>query len=179
MHVVTLARNGKLSVAAGDISARRFLGQLRLPLALDPECTLRSFFLFLEEYPDAAAMDDFLPSALAHFRTCAKTGCLLPGAEYLVLEKTVEMVGFPGKPRLEIYSSLRGVSNGQAGELSTNHLELLLDMPLRLGRLKHIVFGDRVDVLEFGAVFNLFEFIDGISWELGFHGTPMACQLRS
>ena len=41
-------------------------------------------------------------------------------------------------------------------------LENLLDMPLKLGRLRHIVFGDKVDTLEFETVYSLFEFIDGV-----------------
>jgi hypothetical protein len=35
-----------------------------------------------------------------------------------------------------------------------------------------------MDVFEFETVFTLFEFIDGIAWELSFHGTPDACDLR-
>ena len=50
-------------------------------------------------------------------------------------------------------------------------------MPLKLGMLKHIIFGDKVDVFEFDTVFSLFEFIDGIVWELSFHGTPKECAL--
>ena len=52
-----------------------------------------------------------------------------------------------------------------------------MDMPLKLGVLKHIVFGDKVDVFEFETVFNLFEFIEGIIWELSFQGTPKECTL--
>ena len=62
--------------------------------------------------------------------------------------------------------------------ISAEMLENILDMPLKLGKLKHIVFGDKVDILEFDTVFNLFEFIDGIMWELGFQGTLTACELR-
>jgi hypothetical protein len=51
-------------------------------------------------------------------------------------------------------------------------------MPLRLGKLKHVVFGDKIDVFEFETVFSLFEFIDGVAWELSFHGAPEACELR-
>ena len=51
-------------------------------------------------------------------------------------------------------------------------------MSLKLGRLKHVVFGDKVDIFEFDTVFTLFEFIDGITWELSFHVTPEQCELR-
>jgi hypothetical protein len=57
-------------------------------------------------------------------------------------------------------------------------LENLLDLPVKLGRLKHVIFGDRVDIFEFDTVYTLFEFIDGIAWELSFHGTPKQCEIR-
>ena len=50
--------------------------------------------------------------------------------------------------------------------------------PVRLGSLRHVVFGDSVDVFEFDTVFTLFEFIDGIAWELSFQNTPITCELR-
>jgi hypothetical protein len=88
------------------------------------------------------------------------------------------MIGFPGEPRLEIYHSLRGVYGTEVGEIKSSRLERLLDLPLRLGKLKHVVFGDRMEDFEFETVFILFEFVDGIAWELSFHGTPDACDLR-
>ena len=62
-------------------------------------------------------------------------------------------------------------------ELKSFHLESILDMPLKLGVLKHIVFGDKVDVFEFDTVFNLFEYIGGIIWELSFQGAPKECAI--
>jgi hypothetical protein len=108
----------------------------------------------------------------------AEEGCRTHAFDRLEFGKTVEMIGFPGKPRLEIYHSLYGAVGTEKVEIRQIPLEELLDMPLGLGRLKHIVFGDRVDVLEFDTVFTLFEFIEGIVWELGFQGTLMACELR-
>mgnify|MGYP001070394922 CR=1 FL=1 len=57
-------------------------------------------------------------------------------------------------------------------------LPCLLDMPLRLGKLRHVIFGDRVDLFEFDTVFNLFELIDGIAWELSFQNLPQTCDIR-
>ena len=37
---------------------------------------------------------------------------------------------------------------------------------------------DRVDIFEFDTVYTLFELIDGIAWELSFHGTPKQCEIR-
>ena len=87
------------------------------------------------------------------------------------------MIGFPGKPRLEVYISFHGVSGTDTREIKSIQWEHLLDMPVKLGRLKHIVFGDKVDIFQFDTVYTLFEFIDGIGWELGFHATPMQCDL--
>jgi hypothetical protein len=87
------------------------------------------------------------------------------------------MIGFPGEPRLEIYNTLCGVRGEKTREIKSLHLESLLDMPLKLGVLKHVVFGDKVDVLEFDTVFSLFEFIEGIIWELSFQGTPKECAI--
>jgi hypothetical protein len=55
---------------------------------------------------------------------------------------------------------------------------MLLDTKVRLGKLRHVIFGDQVDVFEFDTVFTFFELIEGIGWELGFHGTPRECQIR-
>jgi len=87
------------------------------------------------------------------------------------------MIGAPDK-RLEIYNALSGIHASEASEIKSMQLDSLLDLPLRLGRLKHIVFGDRVDIFEFDTVYTLFELIDGIGWELSFHATPEQCELR-
>jgi hypothetical protein len=88
------------------------------------------------------------------------------------------MIGFPGQPRLEIYVTLYGLAGDEPLELKTFQVESLLDIPMRLGGLKHIVFGDTVNVFRFQTVLCLFEFIEGIAWQLSFHGTPRECALR-
>jgi hypothetical protein len=88
------------------------------------------------------------------------------------------MIGFPGQPRLEIYNSFHGVRGDETCEIRSLQIDSLLDMPIKLGRLKHIVFGDKVDIFEFDTVFTLFEFIEGIAWELSFHVAPTECALR-
>ena len=70
------------------------------------------------------------------------------------------------------------MNGGETFEIKSIQLPNLLDLPLKLGKLKHIVFGDRVDIFEFDTVFTLFEFIDGVAWELSFHGTPDQCAIR-
>ena len=91
--------------------------------------------------------------------------------------KTVEMIGFPEK-RLEIYNTFSGVYENEAYEIRSLQLDNLLDLPVKLGPLKHVIFGDPVELFEFDTVFTLFEFIDGIAWELSFHVIPTQCEIR-
>jgi hypothetical protein len=140
--------------------------------------TLRSFFRMIERYPVLAKLNAFLPECVELYRACPGDECLAPGVGRLELYKTVEMVGFPGEPRLEIYQTLCGVDGKGPCEIKAFPLENLLDMPMHIGKLKHVVFGDKVDVLEFDTIFNLFEFIQGIVWQLSFHRSPKECALR-
>ena len=178
MNQVTLKADGTL-VEGGKTAEADPLLYLGCQVVLEEGCTLRSVFRMLERYSAYQKLNAFWPSYLAQFRNSPDSGCLYDGFKFLEFAKNVEMIGFPGKPRVEIYNSFYGVADGgEAVMLRSVPLENLLDIPVKLGRLKHIVFGDRVDVLAFDTVFNLFELIDGILWELGFQGTLMACELR-
>lgn len=178
MNHVTLRDDGILAEGGRTAEADPLM-YLGYQVVLDEGCTLRSVFRMLERYAVFQKLNAFLTSCLGQYRNSPERGCVSDAFGHLEFAKNVEMIGFPGKPRVEIYNSLYGVAGGgEAVSLRTVPLENLLDMPLRLGRLKHIVFGDRVDVLVFDTVFNLFELIDGILWELGFQGTLMACELR-
>jgi hypothetical protein len=151
---------------------------LSFKVELAEDFTLRSFFRMITRYPLLVKLNAFFPSYLEQYRACPEGNCVGAGFDFLEFGKTVEMIGFPGEPRLEIYHSLRGVYGTEVGEIKSSRLERLLDLPLRLGKLKHVVFGDRMEDFEFETVFILFEFVDGIAWELSFHGTPDACDLR-
>lgn len=131
----------------------------------------------IEGHPVLNRLNPFFPEYLGQYRACPSSGCVSPGWSTLELFKTVEMIGYPGKPRLEIYTSFHGTPADKGTELKSVRMEHLLDMPVRLGSLKHLVFGDSVDVFEFETVYTLFEFIDGIGWELGFHGTSAQCDI--
>jgi hypothetical protein len=175
MNRVTLTSDGTLQEAGAPVSDKplRLLGH-GLELS---SVSLRSLFRMLEKYPVLTELNDFYPAYLDQYRKSPEDRCRYDEFEALVFGKTVEMIGFPGKPRMEIYNALRGVRAETYTEIRNLSLELLLDMPLTLGRLKHVVFGDRVDVLEFETVYTLFEFIDGILWDLGFQGT-LVCEIR-
>lgn len=154
------------------------LSCLARQVELAPGYTLRSFFKMLEIYDALVHLNDFFPDMLEQFRRGPDDGCRVGGIDWLVLEKIVEMVGFPGEPRLEIYRQFTGWCDGKSVLIKDFQVDMLLDMQVRLGKLKHVIFGDQVDIFEFDTVFTFFEFVEGIGWELGFHGTPRECQLR-
>jgi hypothetical protein len=177
MNRVMLQKNGDL-VGDPPQTATGPLAYLSFGVALSADYSLRSFFQMIEKNPPLADLNMFFPDYLEQARNCPGENCNSGAYEYLEFGKTVEMIGFPGEPRLEIYHWLKGVCRGETIELKSSQLETLLDVPLRLGKLKHVVFGDKVDVFEFDTVFALFDFIDGIAWELSFHNRPEACEIR-
>lgn len=177
MNTIQLQNNGTIIDERQQVVAEP-LAYLGDKVELADAFTLRSFFQLIAHYAELTKLNAFFPSYLDQCRSCPPDGCCGAGFDYLEFSKTVEMIGFPGEPRLEIYHSLSGVCGAETSEIRSSRLEGLLDLPVRLGKLKHIVFGDRMDVFEFETIFTLFELIDGIAWELGFHGTPDACDLR-
>jgi hypothetical protein len=176
MNAVTLRKDGAINLN-GKTVASDALDLLSCQIVLEEVYTLRSFFKMLNKHTLLARLNPFFPSAIEQYESCPEKGCDTGLLDYLEFGKTVEMIGAPDK-RLEIYNSLFGVHAGETAEIKSMQLNSLLDVPLRLGRLKHIVFGDRVDIFEFDTIYTLFEFIDGIAWQLGFHATPEQCELR-
>ena len=79
---------------------------------------------------------------------------------------------------MQMFVSLEGLSGETVSPIKSYWLENLLDLPLKLGNLKHLVFGDKLDTFNFDTVFNLFELIDGICWELSFHNLPAECRVN-
>ena len=177
MNQIVLNSDGSI-VADGRAIDTDGLDCLGLMVDLEEGYALRSYFRMLERYHQLTKLNRFIPQQMEEYRECPEGDCRWPEFEALLFTKTVEMVGFPGKPKLEIYTSLVGDGDTEPVEIRSIRLEYLLDMPMQLGRLKHIVFGDNVDSFEFETIYTLFEFIDGIAWELSFHGTPKQCQLR-
>jgi len=145
---------------------------------LDPGFRLRSFFRMMERYGQLQQPSEFIPPHMQQYRDCPQSGCTHEGFDHLEFGKTIEMIGLSGKARLEIFTTLTGVSRNEVADIRNILLVQLLDMPVKLGKLKHIIFGDGVDVLTCDTVFSLFEMIDGILWQLSFQGTLTACDLR-
>ena len=176
MYSVLLKRDGKIYYKRSAVNSD-VLKYLSYQIWLEETYTLRSFFEMIGRYTLLGNLNSFFPTCFEQYLNCAEQGCLLETIDHLEFAKTVEMIGYPDK-HLEIYSSVRGIHKNDAVEIKSLQLNSLLDLPLKLGRLKHVVFGDRVDIFEFDTVFTLFEFIDGIAWELSFHVTPEQCELR-
>lgn len=187
MDSVHLAPDGTLHAQDGGIHADP-LPCLRLATVLDEGCTLRSFFALLSRYPELQRLGPFLPAAVLEAGKAPAAGCRGEGLSGLSLRKTVDLIGYPGGPRAEIYLSLRALAPGAASPCDrdgeTEHeirfipLDSLLDLPLSLGGLRHVVFGDRTRVLDCATTFTLFEMIEGLAWELGFQGGSRHCNLR-
>ena len=178
MNEIALTFDGIIVSDGKPVDACKPLMFLSAQVKLASDCTLRSYFKLIENYPLLSELNPFFAASLEQYRKSPAGGCQDLSLDYLLLTKTIEMIGFPGKPRLEIYHSLYGLKGVNLHEIKEFPLENLLDMPLRLGKLKHVVFGDKVDLFEFDTVFTLFELIDAIVWELSFHGTLLACELR-
>ena len=176
MNAVTLKTDGTIFYEGEAVNAER-LDLLSCQITLDKAYTLRSFFKMLQKYALFNQLNAFFPTYTEQVEGCPQQGCDAGLLDHLEFSKTVEMIGVPDK-RLEIYNSLFGMYASEASEIKSMQLAGLLDVPLKLGRLKHIVFGDRVDIFEFDTVYTLFEFIDGIAWQLSFHATPEHCELR-
>lgn len=178
MDSLRLTIDGSIdTIVPGDHPA--LLAALARQVDLAPDYTLRSFFKMLVTYEALTHLNAFFPDLLEQVRKAPATGCIASGIDRLVIGKTVEMIGFPGEPRLEIYRTFTGRWGDREVPIKDYQVDMLLDTPLCLGQLQHVIFGDRVDVFKFDTVFTLFEFVEGIGWELGFHGTPRECQIRS
>ena len=176
MDTITLKKDGSINQNGKTVKSV-VINLLSSQITLEEGYSLRSFFEMLGKYTLLAELSAFFPMYTEQYHNCPKHGCDAGFLDYLEFGKTVEMIGVPDK-RLEIYNSLFGLQANEACEIRSMPLDSLLDLPLKLGKLKHIVFGDRVDIFEFDTVYTLFEFIDGIGWELSFHATPEQCELR-
>jgi hypothetical protein len=176
MNAVTLKINGAIDHNGARVESD-ILSCLSSQIILEAGYTLRSFFEMVDQYRLLVELNTFFPECMKQYRQCPPEGCAAGVADYLEFSKTVELIGFPEK-RLEIYNSFSGVGENGAFEIRSLQLESLLDLPVKLGRLKHVIFGDPVDIFEFDTVFTLFDFIEGIAWQLSFHVIPTQCEFR-
>ena len=199
MEAVHLTPAGLLATPEGA-AVLDPLPALHSRLHLDVGCSLRSFFAMLGRYPLLQSLSAFLPAACAEAAACPATGCKDDEIYTLVIGKTMELIGFPGEPRAEIYLWLRGLTATSSSLEATSDtpaeedhlpaharadkeirfisLQSLLDLPLVLGGLKHTVLGGTRRELFCTTTFTLFETIDGLAWEFGFQGGAQQCSIE-
>lgn len=177
MDLITLHTDGSIRYRNSDVAANpiMFLGYT---VALAPGYTLRSFFEMLRAHAALTGLNPFLPSFTEQYAKCPPADCRLGGVDYLEMMRTIEMVGFPGEPQINVFVTLHGIGPDGDVDIRPFWIDSLLDLPLVLGKLKHVVFGDKMDAFRFETVFNLFEVIDGIAWQLSFHNLPRECKVR-
>lgn len=177
MSKVILEQSGELRDHRGSpvVDALSVLGTR---LTLSDRFTLKGFVRLLNRYPDLQRLSGFA-SSLATL-CCPETEQSGPRIlDRLEFSRVVEIIGAPDPPRLEVYHILRGcIAGSEDEEIRGWQVENLLDVPLRLGALRHVVFGDNVHSFRFETVCTLFDFIDGVIWQLAFHGAPQECALR-
>lgn len=177
MNAITLYNDG--TVIHPEKGGRTdILGCLGTPVALENGFTLMGFVRLIKNQPDLMRLNEILADLAGSFGELSAADLLPSGLDRLELTKSVEMIGFPGPVRLEIYSSVRGVRNGEAADIRHEPLETMLSAPLMLGNLRHVIFGDKIAELVFDTTFTLFELVDALAWELGFHNAPLACAVK-
>lgn len=177
MNTITITNDGSV-ICSGKKAENDILLYLSHKVELEESFTLRSFFEMIQRYPVLEKLNPFFSSFMQQYRTSSKNDSQAEYVDFLELSKTVEMIGYPGNPRLEVYNAFRGITGKESIEIKFFQIQTLLNTPVKLGNLKHVIFGDKVDVFEFETFYNLFEFIDGIAWELSFHGAPATCEIR-
>lgn len=167
MNTITITKDGSV-ICNGKKAENEILPYLSYKVELEEGFTLRSYFKMIEQYPVLEKLNPFFSSFMQQYHISPETDSSSGYMDFLELSKTVEMIGYPGSPRLEVYNAFRGITGKEIIEIKFFQIQTLLNIPVKLGNLKHVVFGDKVDIFEFDTFYNFFEFIDGIAWVSAF-----------
>lgn len=149
-----------------------------LTVTLEPGFTLSSFFAMVAANPVFMRLSELLEPLAAMAADAGKDYPKAGEIDSLVFYKTIAMRGFPGKPGIEIYNSLKGVKADNPVGLKFFQMESLLEHDFCLGHLNHIIFGDSQDMFTYDTHYSLFELIEGVTWELSFNFNPLQCSIR-
>ncbi len=139
---------------------------------------LCSFFSMVQTHTNLIQLSELLDPLLTMAEEAGKGYPKAREIDGLIFYKTVTMKGFPGKPGVEIYNSLKGVKGEKILGLKFFQMAGLLEHDLRLGELKHIIFGDGQDMFTYDTHYSLFELIEGVTWEMSFNFNPLQCSIR-
>ena len=130
-----------------------FLSDLKLlsrGIELEKGYRLKSYFMLLEKYASYREISDFSDTYIERFRMYDGGSLSVDSMDRLEFLKTVEMRGYPGKPAIDIYTRLKGLKGETFVELKFFQIENIIHMPLSLGKLRHVIFGDHQEILKFG-----------------------------
>ncbi|MBT3177760.1 MAG: hypothetical protein HOG03_11020 [Desulfobacula sp.] len=177
MEKIFLHKNGVIT-KKGKKTITSVLKLLGNTIEIDEIFTLGSFFAMVKKYPDLKNISEILEPLLEIILKNRGSEFKTEELESLLFYKIIEIKGFPGSPNLNFYTNLKGVVGKEILDLKFFHLENLLDLKLKLGKLKHVVFGDREDAFQYETFYTLFEFVEGIAWELSFNFNPLECSIR-
>ena len=89
----------------------------------------------------------------------------------------MELTGFPGTPRVDVYLAVEGVGD-ELPELRFFRLRDMLDTPLQTGTARHVLLGETTTALDAETSFTVFDLLEGMGWELGFQGGSLTCNLK-
>ncbi|MEW5734156.1 MAG: hypothetical protein AB1921_04830 [Thermodesulfobacteriota bacterium] len=157
---------------------KELLACLGMTIELSEDFTFGAFFRTLSENPELVRLNELFGPLVAEHAGSREGPAPDGGPERLEFFKSVELIGYPGRPRVEIYPQLAGFRGAERVDIRFEHVDSLLGLPLGLGKLSHVVFGDRFTEMSFETSYTLFEFLDGMAWELGFMNAPAACAMR-
>ncbi|MCG8565051.1 MAG: hypothetical protein MI747_08220 [Desulfobacterales bacterium] len=177
MNRLTLTGDGKIRFR-GEPVTQSVYSLLSRSIDLAGDVTLASFFRMIRNYPDFLVLSEMLPALMEICSTSQPGWEKTEEIDSLVFYKTITMKGGKERTGLEIYTSLAGVKDAGKVQLKFFQLESLLGHSLELGQLEHVIFGDGQDLFQYDTVYTLFEFIEGICWELSFNFNPLQCTLR-
>ncbi len=177
MHRLTITHQGRILLDDRILTGDPFhlLGEA---VMLDAGFTLGSWFSLIQWHPELQRLSRFLPGLVSDIAAHAAEEGEHPEVRRLEMVRTVELVGHPPPPRLDIYVSIFGFFD--AHETPIKHIppQQLLGTPLALGQCRHMVLGDRLSHFSVATTFTLFEFIEAVAWQLSFHGAATECTLR-
>ena len=177
MEKIFINKNGGITKKDKKIttSVLKLLGNT---IEIDKNVTLGSFFMMIKQYPDLKNISEIIEPLLEIVAKAGNTAIKSDELDSLLFYKTIEIKGFPGSPSLTFYNTLKGIIDKKTKDLKFYHLETLLDHKLKLGKIKHVVFGDKEDVFQYDTFYTLFELVEGIAWDLSFNFNPLQCSIR-
>ena len=179
MVYVTITASGSLIHGEGS-SASSSEPPLRLlgcPVRFASGVTLGSIVQLLEASPTLQEISPLTTPFLDLFSHAAGGESSHSGF-FLSLTRIVELKAHPGEPRVNLFISLEAKSGDTTHPLDLFGPADLASMPLTLGPLRHIVFGDALHSEIFHTDYTLFEVLDAIFWELSFYWDKSRCGIR-